>query len=146
SLAAEAIVRTVATAPPPRARVGVLALAHLDVANRGGAGLFGITIDLTRHLQAQVAAVVGPSSGGYAGATVALLGGRLRPIVSAGMPVFASSGARFAVRAAGGLELDVNRHLALIAELGIEHVFKPEDDVERQRLLVIPAIGAAGRL
>jgi hypothetical protein len=131
---------------PPRSRVGVLAVAHIDLYNAGGAGLFGVTVDITRRLQAQAAALLGPDIGGYAGASFAIIGGRLRPILSAGMPVFMSGGARFAVRGAGGLELDVNRHLALIAELGVEHLFNPGLDVAPKQLILIPAIGAAGRL
>jgi hypothetical protein len=156
SLLTEQSVRAVAVVPaavePPRSRFGVLAIAHIDLDNKGGAGpfggagLFGATIDVTHRLQAQAAALVGPDLGGYAGASFALIGGKLRPILSAGLPVFFSGGARFSVRGAGGLELDVNRHLALIAELGVEHLFNPEPGVNPARLIFIPAIGAAGRL
>jgi hypothetical protein len=136
-----------ATADDParrRSRIGILALAHIDIANRGGAGLFGVTADVTDRLQAQLAAIIGPSSGGYAGASFALTGGTVRPIVAAGVPVFASHGARIAARGAGGVELAVTRHVAVVAELGIEYVFNPEADVKRT--LFIPAIGATGRL
>lgn len=139
-------VRAVAVVEPPRSRFGVLAIAHIDVDHPGGAGLFGVTVDVTRRLQAQAAAIIGPNRGGYAGASFALIGGTLRPILSAGLPVFVSSGARFSVRGAGGLELDVNRHFALIAELGIEHVFNPEADLKPDQVIFVPAIGASGRL
>jgi hypothetical protein len=139
-------VRAVAAVEPPRSRFGVLAIAHIDVDHAGGAGLFGVTVDVTRRLQAQAAVIIGPSRGGYAGASFALIGGKLRPILSAGLPVFVSSGARFSVRGAGGLELDVNRHFALIAELGIEHLFNAESELDAKQLIFVPAIGAAGRL
>ena len=129
---------------PRRAQIGALALAHIDFANRGAAGLFGVTADLTDRLQAQAAVILGPSYGGYAGASYAVIGGAIRPIVAAGIPLFASGGARVAIRGAGGVELAVNRHLAVIAELGVEYLFNPEADVKRT--LVIPAIGATGRL
>jgi tetratricopeptide (TPR) repeat protein len=132
------------TVEPPRARLGAIALVHVDLSNAGGAGLVGITADVTARLQAQVAAILGPSSGGYAGASFALIDGSLRPILSAGVPVFASHGARIALRGAAGLELALNRHLALIAELGVEYLTNPEADVART--LFVPAIGAAGRL
>lgn len=128
----------------PRARIGAIALAHVDLSNGGGAGLVGFTADVTRRLQAQVAAILGPSYGGYAGASLAIMDGNLRPIVSAGVPVFASHGARIALRGAAGLELALSRHLALIAELGVEYLTNPEADVART--LFVPAIGAAGRL
>jgi hypothetical protein len=137
-------VRADATALRPRAQIGAMAVAHVDISNGGGAGLVGITVDVTRRLQAQAAAILGPSYGGYAGASFAVLDGKLRPLVSAGIPIFASGGARVALRGAGGVELAVNRHLAVIAELGIEYLFNPEADVKRT--LFIPAIGATGRL
>jgi hypothetical protein len=137
-------VRATATGPSARSPIGVIALAHIDVVNRGGAGLVGVTADLTDRLQAQAAAILGPSYGGYAGASFAVLGGKVRPTIAAGMPIFASHGARFGVRGAGGVELAVNRHLAVIAELGVEYLFNPEADVKHTSF--IPAIGAAGRL
>jgi hypothetical protein len=136
--------RAGAAVESPRAQIGAIALAHVDIANRGGAGLVGVTVDVTGRLQAQAAAILGPAYGGYAGASFAVLDGRLRPLVSAGIPIFVSSGARIAVRGAGGVELAVNRHLAVIAELGVEYFFNPEADVKRT--LFIPAIGATGRL
>jgi len=141
---ATGVAATASVAEPPRSRVGVLAVAHIDVANGGAAGLFGVTADVTDRLQAQLAAIVGPSSGGYAGASFAFTGGTLRPILAAGVPVFASHGARIAARGACGIELAVNRHVAVVAELGVEYVFNPEADVKRT--LFIPAIGAIGRL
>lgn len=127
----------------PRSRFGMLALAHLDIPE-GGAALVGLTADITSRIQVQGAAILGPVYGGYAGASVAVLPGRFRPIVSAGMPIFASDGARFAVRGAGGLEVLLNRHVALIAELGVEYMLNPEEGIKSTRF--IPAVGASGRL
>jgi tetratricopeptide (TPR) repeat protein len=137
-------IRATAEIESPRSRIGAIALAHLDVANRGGAGLIGATADATDRLQLQAAAILGPSYGGYAGASFAALDGKIRPLVAAGVPIFASHGARIAVRGAGGVELAVNRHLAVIAELGVEYLFNPEAGFKHT--LFIPAIGAAGRL
>jgi tetratricopeptide (TPR) repeat protein len=133
-----------------RSRIGVLALAHLDIP-RGGAGLVGVTGDLTDALQLQGAIIIGPTSeqevtvsGSYVGAAYAFMTGGLRPFASAGMPVFFSDGARFAVRGAGGIELQLNRHISLIAELGLEYVFNPEPMYKTN--VFVPAIGASGRL
>jgi hypothetical protein len=134
----------VVTPEPPRSRFGMVALAHVDVAHSGGAALVGVTADLTSRLQVQATALVGKTAGGYAGASFALLPGRVRPILVAGVPVFVSSGARVSVRGAGGVEIALNRHLALIGELGVEYVFNPEPNVAST--LFVPAIGAAGRL
>lgn len=138
-----------------RSRIGVLAIALLDVPlddrPRGGAALVGATGDLTDQLRAHAALIIGPTSetevtlsGAFAGASFAFLSGSLRPILSAGMPVFFSNGARFAVRGAGGVEYQLNRHISFIAELGLEYVFNPEPMYKTN--VFVPAIGAAGRL
>ncbi|TMQ15757.1 MAG: hypothetical protein E6J91_12975 [Deltaproteobacteria bacterium] len=138
-----AVVATADT-EPPRSRIGVIALAHIDLANRGAAGFVGATVNATDRLQLQAAAILGPSYGGYAGASFAVTGGMLRPLVAAGVPIFVSHGARIGLRGAGGIELAVNRHLAVIAELGVEYLFNPETGIKHT--LFIPALGAAGRL
>jgi hypothetical protein len=140
----DAKVVAVVVPEPGRSRFGMVALAHVDVVHPGGAALVGVTADLTSRLQVQATALVGKKAGGYAGASFALLPGRFRPILVAGVPIFVSSGARVSVRGAGGLEVALNRHLALIAEVGVEHVFNPEPNVAAT--LFVPAIGAVGRL
>jgi len=128
----------------PRSRIGAIALEHLDIPHSGAATIVGVTFDVIDRLQIQGGAILGPNYGGYLGAAFAVLPGKFRPIVVAGMPVFSSDGARFAVRGAGGLELQLNRHLALIAELGVEYLFNPETDIKET--VFIPAVGASGRL
>lgn len=128
----------------PRSRLGGLALGHFDVARGGAALLVGLTADITTPLQLQVAGVIGPTYGMYAGASFAILPGRTRPFVAAGMPVFFSNGARFGVRAAGGVEIQLTRHVSLLAELGAEMMLNPEDNILKAAF--IPALGATGRL
>ncbi len=138
-----------------RSRIGVLAIAHIDVpfdqAPRGGAAFVGATGDVIEKLQVQAAMIIGPKadtdvtvSGAYAGATFALLTGNLRPIGTLGFPVFFSDGPRVAIRAAGGIEYQLNKHLSAIVELGLEYVFNPEPMYKSN--IFVPAIGAAGRL
>jgi hypothetical protein len=152
----EIIVRVPETAPvvlvEPRSRLGALAFGHFDFSG-GGAGLVGATVDVTDRLEVEAAAVLGPNYGGYAAASFAILTGSLRPIVSVGMPVFASDGARYAVRGAGGLELVANRHFALIVELGVEHNLNPQTSVDVGGMArsitatsLIPALGVSARL
>lgn len=130
--------------PAKRSRIGATALAHLDIPRGGGAALIGITADVVPHLEVQGAAILGPNYGGYAGACGVILQGTYQPYVALGMPVFFSGGARFAVRGAGGLELQINRRVALLAELGLEYVLNPENDIYGVHF--IPALGATGRL
>jgi hypothetical protein len=128
----------------PRSRLGVMAMVHVDAPNAGGAALLGLTVDVLPRLELAGAAIVGPYYGGYLGATFKILEGTFRPFVAAGMPVFASDGARFAVRGAGGLEIALNRHIALIAEIGVEYLLNPEADISATAF--IPAVGASARL
>ena len=128
----------------PRSRVGAFAMEHLDIPHSGAATFVGVTFDVIDRLQVQGSAILGPNYGGYVGAAFAVLPGKFRPIIAAGMPVFLSNGARYGVRGAGGLELQLSRHLALTAELGVEYLFNPEDDIKET--VFIPAVGATGRL
>ncbi len=127
-----------------RSRLGGLALAHLDPVRGGGAALVGLTFDIASAFQVQGTAILGPTYGAYGGASFAVLDGTYRPFVAAGMPIFFSNGARVGVRAAGGLELVITRHVSLIAELGGELMLNPEDNI--LKVAFIPAIGAGGRL
>lgn len=133
-----------AKAEGPRSRVGAYAMEHLDIPHKGAATLVGVTFDVIDRLRVEGAAIIGPNYGGYAGATLAILTGKFRPIVAVGMPVFFSDGARYGMRGAGGLELQLSRHIALVAELGVEFMLNPENDIKE--LVFIPAIGAMGRL
>lgn len=131
--------------PESRSRFGGIALAHVDPSNSGAAGILGVAVSLTERVSVRAAAIVGPYFGGYAGGSVALLTGRVRPIVAVAMPMFSSDGLRFAVRGAGGVELQLTRSFAMIAELGVEHLLNPQDSVTSPTLFV-PALGVSGRL
>jgi hypothetical protein len=136
---------TTVTATPegPRSRFGAFAFGNIDIPN-GGAAVVGLTADVTDRLELRGAAILGPTIGGYGGATFAFLTGMYRPYVTAGMPIFRSHGARFAVRGGGGLELVVNRHLALIVEVAVERNLNPE--MGTHSTLFVPAVGVIGRL
>jgi hypothetical protein len=128
----------------PRSRVGLVAMAHLDIPRGGGAGLVGITLDVIERLEVQADAILGPHYGVYAGASFAILTGNTRPFVAAGVPLFFSNGARVGLRGAGGLEVRLSRKFSLIAELGVEVMLNPEDNILEAAF--IPAVGASGRL
>ncbi len=135
------VARTETEAP---AKLGLLALAHADFKNKGGAAIVGLAYDVIDRVQLQAAAILGPSSGGYAGVAVAVLTGRVRPVLVAGVPIFVADGARVGVRGAAGVQVAFNRHLSAVAELGVEHVFNAEDGITKT--LFIPAVGVIGRL
>jgi len=144
----------------PRSRYGGFVMAHVSVTPKlGSAWLLGGTADLTEQLALDVAVILGPGIvssgmagypapppkyGGYVGASFAFLSGQMRPRVSAGMPIFASDGARFSLRAAGGIEYVANRHISITAELGVEENLNPPDDIRKAAF--VPALAAIGRL
>ncbi len=136
--------RTSVTPAQPPSRLGLLVLAHIDPTNKGGAALVGLAFDVAHRLQLQAAALLGPVAGGYVGASIAIMSGRVRPILVAGVPIFVSNGARVSSRVAAGAEVVFNRHLALVAELGVEHVWNPEAGIAAT--MFVPAIGLVGRL
>ncbi|HTR50990.1 MAG TPA: hypothetical protein VMJ10_09820 [Kofleriaceae bacterium] len=144
----------------PRSRYGGFVMAHVSVAPKfGSAWLLGGTADLTEQLAIDAAFILGPGIvsngmtgypapppkfGGYVGASFSFLSGQMRPRVSAGMPVFASDGARFSLRAAGGVEYVANRHISITAELGVEENLNPPGDIRKAAF--VPALAAIGRL
>lgn len=128
----------------PRSRVGVIAMAHLDIPRGGGAGLVGVTFDAIERLEVHAVAILGPHYGAYAGSSFAILTGNTRPFVAAGVPLFFSNGARVGVRGAGGVEVRLSRKFSLLAELGVEMMLNPEDTILRAAF--IPAVGASARL
>ena len=85
-----------------------------------------------------------PSFGAYVGASYALMTGKLRPRVLAGLPMFASEGLRYFVRVGGGAEYEASRHLAVIVELAGEIALNPQNDI--RSLAIVPALGVTGRL
>jgi hypothetical protein len=128
----------------PRSRFGALVVGHFDRPH-GGAALVGLTADVRPQVEARAAAILGPKLGAYAGLTYAFLTQAYRPYVAVGVPLFFSSGVRYGLRGAGGLEWVVSRHLALILEAGVEHEFNPEMGATRATVFV-PAVGVVGRL
>jgi len=128
----------------PRTRFSGIAMAHLDIPRGGAAARVGLAFDVTSRLAIQAAALIGPTSGGYAGASFTFLPGGLRPFLAVGMPLFFSDGPRYGIRAGGGLEIVITPHVSLMAELGIEVLLNPEDDI--LKAVMIPAVGATGRL
>lgn len=132
--------------PSPEAisHYGAMVRTHIDVSNRGAAVLVGGFYDVVDRVAVQAAGIVGPTFGAYLGTSVAILTGKVRPLVSLGAPVFFSNGARYAVRAAVGVDIRLGNHLSLFAEAGAEYQFNPEADISKTTF--IPALGILGRL
>lgn len=127
----------------PRSRFGAIVFGHFDIPH-GGAAIVGLTADLIEHVTARAGAILGPHYGGYAGITYDILTRQYRPYVTAGAPIIESNGARYAIRGAAGFEYDVNRHVALVIEAGVEHLFNREAGIKATSF--VPAAGIVGRL
>lgn len=127
-----------------RSRLGLLLRGHFHVSPAGAAALIGPTFELTQRLDVSAAVLIGRYRGGYLGGSFAVLPGRLRPLVSAGLLVVADDGARLAARAAVGVEVRVHRQLALFVEAGAEHLFNPPMTVLENAF--VPSAGVIGHL
>lgn len=127
-----------------RSRLGLLLRGHFHVSPAGAAALVGPTFEVTRRLDVSAAVLIGRYRGGYLGGSFAILPGRLRPLVSAGVLVVSDDGARVAARGAVGVELRVHRQLALFMEAGAEHLFNPPMDVFENAF--VPSAGVVGHL
>ncbi|MCE9577953.1 MAG: hypothetical protein K8W52_32780 [Deltaproteobacteria bacterium] len=132
----------------PRTGLGKFATvvqARIDGKLRGAAASIGLAYDLVPSLQVEAALLLANDVGGFAGARMHFLTGRLRPLVSVGAPVFWSDGAaRIGLRVGGGAEWIVQRHLSALVEIGVEHFFNPQDRYEAT--VVVPILGVHGRL
>lgn len=129
---------------PARSRLGLLLRGHFHVSPAGAAALLGPTFEVTRRLDVSAAVLIGRYRGGFLGGSFAILPGRLRPLVSAGLLVVSDDGARVAARGAVGVELRVHRQLALFVEAGAEHLFNPPMDVLENTF--VPSAGVIGHL
>jgi hypothetical protein len=133
---------------------GVLAVVRVDGEGRGIAGGIGIAVSLGRF-EGDLMYLRSNLHGGYIGARYRLMVGWLRPYVALGMPLFlydemddsggTSKRVALGVRGAGGVELKVNGHLSVHADLGYERFFAVEDTLFYTNYF-IPTVGVIGRL
>jgi len=125
-------------------RRGVSLGVVVDAQGRGAAASAGVLARFRERYEARASVLVGARAGGYVGGVVYLTRGRVRPLVSAGMPVLFADGPRFAVRGAGGVAWEASPRLSLVLELGVEQWLNAESDIDATQL--IPAVGAVVHL
>lgn len=131
--------------PPARRRLpDLLIQTRIDGKLRGAAGAIGLSYEPIDILEVELAALLSNAYGVYAGAAYRFLDTRIRPHVAVGLPIFFSDGARVGARIAAGGEYEITPHFRVMAELGFEHFFNPEDMVEAN--VFVPIVGFAGRL
>jgi hypothetical protein len=137
---------------------GAIGLMRIDL-GRGVAGGFGIAIAPLDAVELELAALRSNQWGAYAGLRVRVLTGAVRPYIGGGIPAFAfadenegmKTKVALGLRAAAGLELRVNGHLSVQADIGAEYFFNIADDAlvggrRPDPTLFIPTIGVIGRM
>jgi hypothetical protein len=136
---------------------GVLGIARVDGKLRGIAGGLGLALSPLDSVELELAGLKADAWGVYAGMRVRLLTGWLRPYVGGGVPVFfftddttMEAAVALGVRGAGGIEVRINGHLSVQADVGIEHFFNVEnvlvDGKRPDETVVVPTFGVIGRL
>ena len=83
---------------------------------------------------------LGEARHAYAGAHLAVPGGRLRALVTAGVPLYFIDGPCVAAHGAVGARFDVTSRLAVTLEAGVEYFFDVPDGYET--LVFVPSLGA----
>jgi hypothetical protein len=140
-------------------RSGVIGIVRIDGKGRGIAGGLGIAFAPVDSVELELAVLRSNQWGGYAGARVRFLTGSVRPYAGGGIPAFLFEDENDAMRtkvalglrAAGGVELKINGHLSVQADLGIEHYFNIDDNAlvggkRPERTVFVPTVGVIGRL
>ena len=134
---------------------GLLGVVRVDGEGRGIAGGIGLAVSLGRF-EGDLMYLRSNLHGGYVGARYRFMVGWLRPYAAVGMPLFiydetdemtnsTSKRVALGVRAAGGVELKVNGHLSVHADVGYERFFAVEDTLFFTNYFV-PTVGVIGRL
>jgi len=134
---------------------GVLGVVRVDGEGRGIAGGIGLAVSLGRF-EGDLMYLRSNLHGGYVGARYRLLVGWLRPYVALGMPLFlydemeangmgTSKRVALGVRGAAGVELKINGHFSVHADLGYERFFAVEESLFYTNYF-IPTVGVIGRL
>ncbi len=134
---------------------GALAIARIDGKGRGVAAGLGIAIARDRF-EGEVMVLRSEETGAYLGGRYRFLTGQLRPYAALGIPMFvfdavdnnalmATTHLGIGLRVAGGLELVVNGHISIQADLGYEH-FWGVSSTNFEANLFVPTLGVIGRL
>jgi hypothetical protein len=140
-------------------RSGVVGVVRIDGKGRGIAGGLGVAFAPVDSVELELAVLRSNQWGAYAGTRVRLMTGFVRPYVGGGLPAFLFEDENDAMRtkvalglrAAGGVELKINGHLSVQADVGIEYFFNIDDDAlvagkRPERRVFVPTVGVIGRL
>ncbi|MEO6772297.1 MAG: hypothetical protein ABI467_04655 [Kofleriaceae bacterium] len=136
---------------------GVIGIARIDGNHwQGFAGGLGLAYAASDTFEVELEGLKSDIYGAYAGARYLLLTGGLRPYLAAGIPMFLftddSNERQISLggRLAAGIELEINDHLSVQGDLGIEHFFNVGDVIYKMQTFeattFAPTVGVIGRL
>lgn len=139
----------------PEIASGVVGVVRIDGEGRGFAGGVGLAIARDRF-EGDLMYLRSNQNGGYLGGRFRILTGFFRPYVAVGVPVWvfdhrpsmdapAETKLGIGLRGAAGLELFINGHLSVQADLGYERFWFVEG-TRFDNSIWIPTVGAIGRL
>ncbi|HEX5062655.1 MAG TPA: tetratricopeptide repeat protein [Kofleriaceae bacterium] len=151
---------SVTVAPPPSERritSGVLGVLRVDGKGRGVAGGLGIALSPLDSVELELAGLKAEDWGVYFGMRIRFLTGWLRPYAGGGVPLWfytdettMESRIALGLRGAGGVELKLNGHVSIQADVGIEHFFNVKDALVHGKrpdeTVFVPTVGVIGRL
>ena len=138
---------------------GAVGIVRIDGEGRGFAGGVGLAVSWGR-IEADAMYLRSQLNGGYLGVRYRILTGFFRPYVAAGMPVWVfknritggvmdtfETKLAIGARVAAGLELYINGHLSVQADLGYEHFWLVENTNPRfDANIFVPTVGVIGRM
>lgn len=148
--------------PAPRAAKetissGILGVLRIDAEGRGFAGGLGLAIS-RGNFEGDIMVLRSNQNGGYLGARYRFLTGFLRPYGAIGIPGFVfdtttisgnmevtETKLAIGARIAAGIELYINGHLSVQADLGYEH-FWFVDNTPFVSNVYVPTVGVIGRM
>jgi hypothetical protein len=140
----------------PHISSGLVGLMRIDGEGRGAAAGLGVAYTPEDHVELELDGLRSQVWGAYAGGRYRFRTGRLRPYAGVGMPLFfftdqhMQSRVAIGVRAAGGVELQVHRHLSIAADLGVEYFLNVSDSLYMNHpidsTVFAPTLGVIGRL
>ncbi|CAN5599321.1 hypothetical protein BH11MYX1_BH11MYX1_39990 [soil metagenome] len=143
--------------PPEHLTSGVTAIARIDGNHwKGFAGGFGLAYAASDTFEVDLALLKSEIYGAYVGARYLFTTGLIRPYLGVGLPLFFfndddnKNQISIGGRVAAGLELRINGHLSVNADLGLEHFFNVDGVIYNSQTFeattFAPTLGVTGRL
>jgi hypothetical protein len=127
-----------------RTQLGAVARADIEGRGRGVAGSFGVSFGLGDHAEISASALIGRNKGVEPAVTAFILPGAVKPMITAGVPIFIVDGPRPGVRVGAGVEWDPIRYFGVFAQAAVAAF--PNAPAGYDRVVFLPNAGVQGRV